>query len=322
MDYTDLGRTGLRVSRLCFGTMSFGKEADEAESARLFGRCRDAGINFFDCANVYAGGRSEEILGKLAASARDRLVLTSKVGMHAGIAAVHGGLSAATLTAECEASLRRLGTDYLDVYFCHCEDRATPLEETLTALDALVRAGKVRAIGVSNWFAWRLARALGVSERLGLASVGVLQPMYSLAKRTAEVELLPLAQAEGLGVISYSPLGGGLLTGKYGGGTHPDGRLAVNPMYARRYAETTYHDIAARLGEEAAREGVSAVTLAVAWVLANPAVTAPILGARNVAQLEPALAAADRRLSDDRYRELCALTPPPPVATDRDEERS
>jgi aryl-alcohol dehydrogenase-like predicted oxidoreductase len=190
-------------------------------------------------------------------------------------------------------------------------------------MDDLVRAGKVLYIGVSNWTAWQTARALGLAERLALAPIHVLQPMYNLAKRTAEIEILPLAAAEGLGVIPYSPLGGGLLSGKYSrqkrGGT---GRVATNKMYHARYGEQVHFEIAERLTAYAAQAAVHPATLAVAWVKSHPAVTAPIIGARNVEQLEASLAAGDYEMSAEQYDQIAALTPPVPVATDRSEERS
>jgi aryl-alcohol dehydrogenase-like predicted oxidoreductase len=322
MQYTKLGRTGVTVSSLCMGTMTFGREADEATSAKVFHRCREAGINFFDCADIYADGRSEEILGKLIRDCRGELVITSKVGFPVGDDPNSGGLSRRHIMQQVEASLRRLGTDWLDVYFCHREDPATPVDETLRAMDDLVRQGKVRYLGVSNWPAWRIARTLGDTERLGLTPLHVLQPMYNLAKRTAEVELLPLARAENLGVISYSPLAGGLLTGKYSGGRGaPGDRFNVHDIYVRRYADQQNRDTAERFCAYAAEAGVSPVTLAVAWVKAHPGITAPIIGARNVEQLGPSLAAGDYEMSPEQWREISALTPPVPVATDRDEER-
>ncbi len=322
MEYVTLGRTGVKVSELCFGTMTFGREADEEMSAALFRRCRRAGINFFDCANVYAEGRSEEILGELIRDCRDELVITSKVGMGSGKEPNERGLSRRHIMQQVELSLARLGTDWLDVYFCHCEDPATPLQETLRAMDDLVRQGKVRYVGVSNWPAWRVARALGDAERLGLNPVHILQPMYSLAKRSAEIEILPLAYAERLAVISYSPLGGGLLTGKYSGRAEPEeGRLTWHEGYAERYGRPEYREVAERFCACAQETGLHPVTLAVAWVKSHPAVTAPIIGARNLEQLEPSLAAADYQMSAAQWQEISDLTPPVPVATDRDEER-
>ena len=321
MQYTTLGRTNVEVSRLCFGTMSFGGDADEEMSGRMFRRCREAGINFFDCANVYSTGAAEEILGRLIRGCRDELVLTSKVASPMGQAPNLRGLSRRHIMLQVEASLRRLGTDRLDVYFCHHFDPRTPMEETLSALDDLVRQGKVVYLGASNWSAWQVARALGASQRLGLARFQVIQPMYNLAKRTAEIELLPMAQAEGLAAIPYSPLGGGLLTGKYARQAGAQGRLTANKNYAERYALRTYHDVAGRFAAYAAQAGVHPATLAVAWVKSHPAVTAPILGARNLQQLEASLAAGDYEMTAQQRQDISALTPPVPMATDRDEER-
>jgi len=322
MQYTTLGQTGVQVSRLCFGTMSFGGDADEEMSARMFRRCREAGINFFDCANVYSKGKAEQILGRLIVGCRDELVITSKVCSPMGEGGNDRGLSRRHIMLQAEASLRRLGTDRLDVYFCHHWDARTPAAETLAAMDDLIRQGKVLHLGVSNWSAWQIARTLGLAERLGLPTIRVLQPMYSLAKRTAEVEILPLARAEGLAVTPYSPLGGGLLSGKYARGRKDEkGRLATNKMYAARYGGERYYQVAEDFAAYAAQAGVHPATLAVAWVKANPAVTAPIIGARNVEQLEASLAAADYEMTPRQYCEIADLTPPPPVATDRDEER-
>ncbi len=322
MRYVRLGRTGVEVSELCFGTMSFGGDADEQTSAKLFARCRDAGINFFDCANIYNGGRSEEILGRLMAGGRDELVITSKVNFPTGQGPNARGLSRRSIMLEAERSLRRMGTDRIDVYFCHHFDPNVELEQVLRAFDDLIRQGKVLYMGVSNWTAWQTARALGLAERLGTHRPQVLQPMYNLAKRACEIEILPLAQAEGLGVMPYSPLGGGLLSGKFTPSRKPEkARLTTNEMYAARYGWEGNYEIAEAFATYADRTGVHPVTLAVAWVKAHPAVTCPILGARNVEQLAPSLAAAEVDLSDEQVAEIARLTPPVPVATDRDEER-
>jgi len=321
MQYIQLGRTGVQVSRLCFGTMSFGGDADEQTSAAMFHRCREAGINFFDSANVYSQGRAEEILGKLIKGCRDELIITSKVFGQMGSDRNARGLSRRNIMRAVEDSLRRLGTDRLDIYFCHQFDPDTPMEETLRAMDDLVRQGKVLYPGVSNWSAWQTAKGLGLAERLGLTPIYVLQPMYSLAKRTAEIEILPLAQAENLAVISYSPLGGGLLTGKYSTAKRdPKGRLTTNERYAVRYGDERYYKLAENFAAYAKKVGVHPATLAVAWVMANPAITAPIIGARNVEQLEASLAAADYQMSPEQWEEIAALTPPVPLATDRTEE--
>lgn len=321
MNYKTVGRTGVKVSNLCFGTMSFGDTADEAESERMFRRCLDTGINFFDSANVYARGRSEEILGKLIQGMRDEFVLTSKVFGRMGEDVNAGGLSRRHITRAVEASLTRLQTDRLDFYFVHQFDRDTPIEETLRALDALVQRGLILYPAVSNWAAWQIAKALGISAKDALARFELVQPMYNLAKRQAEVEILPLAQSEALGVIPYSPLGGGLLTGKYRSDEKPQrGRLVENAMYEKRYGGTHYFQTAERFGDYADTKGVHPVTLAVAWVGSHPVVTAPIIGARNVEQLEPSLAAADYHMTPEERADIAALAPAPPPAHDRSEE--
>jgi aryl-alcohol dehydrogenase-like predicted oxidoreductase len=323
MEYRVLGRTGVKVSQLCFGTMSFGSTADEETSAAMFHRCREAGINFFDCANVYAGGRSEEILGKLIADCRDELVITTKVASAAGDDVNASGLSRRHILMAVEDSLRRLGTDRIDVYFFHKFDDDTPIEESLRAVDDLVRHGKILYPAVSNWAAWQIAKALGISAREGLARFECIQPMYSLAKRQAEVEILPLAQAEQLGVTPYSPLGGGLLTGKYGVGKKPEsGRLVENQMYMKRYSLEQYYETAERFTAHAKERGLHPATLGVAWVMSHPAITAPIIGARNVEQLESSLAAVEVAMTDEWRDEISALSIEPPPATDRLEEKS
>lgn len=301
--------------------MTFGGPADKDESLAIFRACRDAGINFFDCANNYNAGRSEEILGGLIGPDRDELVITSKYTFRrtAGLNSI--GSSRRNAMLEIEGSLKRLGTDRIDIYFVHCFDPAVKIEETLRALEDLVRQGKILYIGVSNWAAWQIAKALGCSWHYGWNPVSVIQPMYSLLKRQAESELLPLAEAEGLGVISYSPLGGGMLTGKYlERATIDSGRFADMPRYQSRYPKEEHEEAVIAFLEYARRLGIDPVTLAIAWVAANPAISAPIIGARNREQLVPSLAAADLILEPDVYRELCSLTRAPSPATDRSEE--
>ena len=321
MDYRFLGRTGIRVSNLCFGTMSFGGDADTGTSASLYAACRDAGINFFDCANIYNGGRSEEILGGLIRGERDELVVTSKCYFPTGPDINARGASRRHIPLAVEASLKRLSTDRLDVLFIHHWDDFTPLEDTLRALEDVVRAGKVIHIGASNFAAWQVAKALGISARMGWAGFDVLQPMYNLVKRQAEIEILPLAESENLGVISYGPVGGGLLTGKYTNGREQGtGRLTDNKDYAARYGEDWVFDAASDFTELAADEGIHPVSLAVAWVRAHPAITAPIIGARNTEQLKPSLAAAEMDISRELRHRISALSRTPPPATDRLEE--
>ena len=317
------GRTGVCISRLAFGTMAFGGDADEATSAALFGRCRDAGINFFDCADVYAKGRSEEILGRLVAPCRDEVVLANKAYFPTSGDVNARGSSRFHLVRAVEASLRRLGTDRIDVFFLHRWDDATPLDETLRALETLVQSGKILYPAVSNFAAWQAARALGESARLGTAPIVAMQPMYNLLKRQAEVEILPLARAEGLAVLSYSPLAGGLLSGKYGTGRRPAaGRLIDNKMYLTRYGAPSNYAIADAFVALARELGHDPATLAIAWVASTPGVTAPLVGARSLEQLEPCLAAAELELDADLRARVSALSPAPPPATDRNEEAS
>lgn len=323
MRYVTLGSTGVKVSPLCFGTMSFGDEADEATSAAMFARVRDRGVNFFDCANVYAGGVSEEILGRLIAGCRDEVVITSKVFFPTGTGPNDGGLSRRHIMAAAEASLRRLGTDRIEFYFVHAFDQQTPIEQTLRALDDLVRDGKILYPAVSNWAAWQIATALGVQARQALSRFELIQPMYNLVRRQAEAEILPLAEAERLGVISYSPLGGGLLTGKYAATSRPAaGRLVENPRYIDRYGQASDYETAESFTTIASELGLQPASLAVAWVMAHPAVTAPIIGARNLDQLEGSLAALDVDLSPELYERIAATSATPPPATDRTEVRT
>jgi aryl-alcohol dehydrogenase-like predicted oxidoreductase len=321
MEYRFLGNTGVQVSGLCFGTMSFGGDADEATSAAMFHRCREAGINFFDCANVYAGGRSEEILGELIADCRGDVVVTSKVYFPTGDDINARGASRRHITAAVEASLKRLNTDYIDVYFIHRFDNRTPLEETLWVLDDLVRQGKILYPAASNFAAWQVAKALGISAKKGWARFECIQPMYNLVKRQAEVEILPLAQSENLGVISYSPLGGGLLTGKYGVERRPDsGRLMENQIYQTRYGADWVYQVAEAFASFARERGYNPVSLAVAWVASHPALTAPIIGARNLEQLEGSLGALEIEMTPELRAEISSISPDPAPATDRNEE--
>jgi aryl-alcohol dehydrogenase-like predicted oxidoreductase len=321
MQYRFLGTTGVRVSQLCFGTMSFGGDASEETSMALFNRCRDAGINFFDCANGYASGRSEEILGRLIRGSRQDLVVTSKVYFPVGSDINARGATRRHILAQIDASLKRMQTDYLDVYFIHHFDDNTPLEETLRALDDLVQSGKILYPAASNFAAWQVTKALGISSLHHWAPFTVIQPMYNLVKRQAEAEILPMALSEGLGVIPYSPLGGGLLTGKYGVGLRPEnGRLVENKMYQVRYGFDWVYEAADRFTGFARSRGFDPAALAVAWVGSHPAVTAPIIGARNLQQLEGSLKSLEIDMTPQLRAEISALSPEPPPATDRAEE--
>jgi len=322
MHFKPLGRTGVRVSELCFGTMSFGLEADERGSAAMYKRCRDLGINFFDCADAYSKGRAEEILGKLIKGERDALVITSKCFNKMTDDVNAGGGSRRWISLAVEASLKRLGTDRLDVLFMHRWEPLAPLEEVLRGLEDLVRAGKVLYLGASNYAAWQIAKGLGIAERRGWSRFDVIQPMYNLVKRQVEAEILPLAESEGLGVITYSPVGGGLLAGKYGPGKRPNvGRVVDKKEYTRRYGEEWMVETAGAFTAFAGRLNVHPVSLAVAWVKAHPAVTAPIVGARSIEQLEPSLKSLDIEMTPKLRDEISALGRTPPPATDRLEEQ-
>ena len=302
---------GTPVSRFAFGTMQFGGKADDAASAALFDAALDAGITHFDTAHLYTGGRSEEILGRLAAPHRDRLVIATKIGYR-------DGTSPAQMRADFDLSRRRLGMETVDILYLHRFDSQTPLALQLEMLAKFKDAGEIRAIGVSNFAAWQVMKADCALNAAG-HDIAIIQPMYNLVKRQAEVELLPMCAAEGIACAPYSPLGGGLLTGKYGqGGT---GRLTEDDRYAARYAPGYMHEAAQGLARIAAEIGTHPATLAAAWVAAHPAGPMPILSASAPAQLAPSLAAIGFAVDADLYARLSALSPTPPPATDRIEEQ-
>ena len=308
------GPQNLSASGLCFGTMQFGAGASPEDSAAMYAACRDAGINFFDTAYVYTQGRSEEILGTLIAKEREDIILVTKAG-------AEGGCSAKNIRTQLEASLTRLNQDYTDIFFLHRFDDEVPLEQSFAELAALKEQGKFYHLGVSNFAAWQVMKAQGIANLHGYPAIEILQPMYNLVKRQAEVEILPMAAAEELAVISYSPLGGGLLTGKYRGGIAAEGRFSWDQKYATRYGQDWMHQAANQLFEIAAEVRTAPAALAVAWVAKNPAITAPIISARNIEQLAPSLAATEIHLEESVYARLNALVPTPPPATDRLEEQ-
>jgi len=320
MEYRALGRTGLQVSRLCFGTMSFGGDADEATSRSMFLRCREAGINFFDCADVYAGGKSETLLGKFMAGSRDDLVIATKAHFGTGPAPTSRGSNRYHLVRAVEASLKRLDTDRIDILYLHHFDATTALDDSLKSLELLIAQGKILYPAASNFSAWQTMRALGIAERHGWAPLACLQPMYNLAKRQAEVEILPMAIEMGVGVCSYSPLAGGLLTGKYQS-EDAQGRLKTNAMYKVRYGERINQEIAVGLNALAREIGHHPASVAVAWVATHPGITAPILGARNLEQLEPSLKALDVGMTAELRERVSQLSPAPAPANDRSEEK-
>jgi len=313
-----LGRTGVQVSQLCFGTMSFGGDADEATSGAMYKAVRDAGVNFFDCANEYNKGASEEILGRLAKGHRDDLVLTTKVNAQIRPDVNARGTSRRHMVQAIEACLKRLQTDRIDVLFLHRYDSLVPIDESMRGLEDLVRAGKVIYPAVSNWSAWQTQRAVDLQERHNWARLQVVQPMYNLVKRQAEVEILPMAEANGIGVIPYSPAAAGLLSGKYFG--QASGRLKSNKMYEARYGDAWMFEVAEKYVAFCKQKGLHPVSTAIAWVGAHPAVTAPIIGARNLDQLKDSLAAVDVKMTPELRAEIADLSRTPAPATDRSEE--
>jgi aryl-alcohol dehydrogenase-like predicted oxidoreductase len=301
--------SGKPVSRFSFGTMQFGGNADETASAAMYAACREAGVNFFDTANGYTGGASERILGGLVAGERDDIFVATKCAYTGG--------SREEIDAQVGESLTRLGVDTVDLLYLHRWDREVPVEVSLEALGAHVAAGRARYAGVSNYAAWQVMKARAIAREMGF-DISFLQPMYNLVKRQVEVEILPMARSEGFAVCPYSPLGGGLLTGKYaGGGT---GRLTADERYSTRYAPGWMREAAEALVALAAEVGVAPATLAVAWVARNPAVWGPIVSARDAEQLAPSLAAIGFAIDDALYARVSALSPAPPPATDRLEE--
>ncbi len=302
-------KSGRPVSSYSFGAMQFGGNADETASAEMYSACREAGINFFDTAFAYTEGKSERILGALVAPERDDIFVATKCAPTGnGVGYINDQF------AQC---LDRLAMDSVDLLYLHKWDDSTPLEESFAALAAHVASGAVRHIGVSNYSAWQVMKAQRIANDLDL-TISFIQPMYNLVKRQVEVEILPMAASEGFAICPYSPLGGGLLTGKYVSGTA--GRLADSKMYNARYAPTWMGEVAAELLSLANERGVSAATLAVAWVARNAAVHGPIISARSVEQLQPSLDAMSFEMDDELYAKITALSPTPAPATDRLEE--
>jgi aryl-alcohol dehydrogenase-like predicted oxidoreductase len=320
MDHARLGRTGLQVSRLCLGTMTFGLQSDEATAAAILDRAAEGGIDFLDTSDAYplggdltTRGVTEEILGRWLHGKRDRFIVATKCFAPTGPAPFDAGNSRKHILAAAEASLRRLQTDYIDLYQLHGYDPATPIEETLGALDDLVHAGKVRYIGCSNFLTYQLVRAIGRSETLRLARFDSVQPRYNLLFRQIEREMLPFCLEDGVGVIPYNPIAGGLLSGKHSRTAPPsEGTRFTLGTAAKNYQDRYWHDrefeTVDALRQLADKAGVGLATVAVAWVLANPAITAPIVGASRPDQLEASLAAAELDLDDDLKRQLDELT--------------
>jgi aryl-alcohol dehydrogenase-like predicted oxidoreductase len=320
MEHVRLGRSGLQVSRLCLGTMTFGLQSDEATAIAVMDRAAEGGVDFLDSSDAYplggdlaSRGRTEEIIGRWLRGKRDRFIIATKCFAPTGPAPFDAGNSRKHIMSAVEDSLRRLQTDYIDLYQLHGYDPNTPIDETLGALDDLVHQGKVRYTGCSNFLTYQLVRAVGRSETLGLARFDSVQPRYNLLFRQIEREMLPFCAEDGVGVIPYNPIAGGLLSGKHSrGAPPPEGtRFTLGwagAMYQERYWNEHAFDTVEALRKLADQAGVSLVTLSVAWVLANKAVTAPIIGASRPEQLDASLAAADYALDPDLKRQLDEVT--------------
>jgi aryl-alcohol dehydrogenase-like predicted oxidoreductase len=320
MEHIRLGRTGLQVSRLCLGTMTFGLQSDEPTAASILDRAAEGGIDFLDSSDAYplggdlsTRGVTEEILGRWLKGKRERFIVATKCFAPTGPAPFDAGNSRKHIMDAVDASLRRLQTDYIDLYQLHGYDRATPIDETLGALDDLVHQGKVRYTGCSNFLTYQLVRAVGRSETLGLTRLDSVQPRYNLLFRQIEREMLPFCGEEGVGVIPYNPIAGGLLSGKYTRtAPPPEGSRFTLGTAAQNYQDRYWHerefDTVEALKQLAGQAGVNLVTLSVAWVMAHPAITAPIIGASRPEQLDASLAAAGFALDGDLKSKLDEIT--------------
>jgi aryl-alcohol dehydrogenase (NADP+) len=320
MEHARLGRSGLQVSRLCLGTMTFGLQSDEATGFAIMDRAAEAGVDFLDTSDAYplggdlaSRGRTEEIIGRWMSGKREQFIIATKCFAPTGPAPFDAGNSRKHIMSAVEASLRRLQTDYIDLYQLHGYDQNTPIDETLSALDDLVHSGKVRYVGCSNFLTYQLVRAIGRSETLRLARFDSVQPRYNLLFRQIEREMLPFCEEDGVGVISYNPIAGGLLSGKHNSSAPPPegSRFTLGwagQAYQDRYWHEREFETVEALRKRADQAGVSLVTLSVAWVLANKAITAPIIGASRPDQLEASVAAAEYKLEPDLKQQMDELT--------------
>ena len=317
MNFQRLGNSGLEVSRLCLGTMMFGDRTDAATSRKIIDAAFDAGINFIDTADAYAKGASESIVGPAIARGRDRWILATKVGNPVQDAPHEGGLSRRWIVAACEGSLKRLNTDWIDIYYLHKDDLRTPLAETIATIGDLIRAGKVRYFGISNYRGWRIAELMHWCSALSVPPPVVCQPYYNLLNRMPEVEILPACDHYGIGVASYSPIARGVLTGKYRGGTVPDGTRAARKD--RRMMETEFRAesfaIAERLEAHARASGRTSIQFALAWLWANRIVTSVIAGPRTLEQWKDYVAAMGTPWSDEDEKLVDSLVTPGHAST-------
>ncbi|MBQ16658.1 MAG: NADP-dependent oxidoreductase [Planctomycetaceae bacterium] len=313
MDYRLLGRTGIRVSEICLGTMMFGGRTDEADSQAIIARAIDAGVNFLDTADIYNAGASEEIVGRGIAACRDRVILATKGRNAMGEGPNDSGTSRGYLMRALDASLKRMGTDYVDVYYVHSPDYDTPLDETLRALDDMVRSGRVRYVACSNYRGWYLAKALSISSQHELERFACVQPLYNIVNRDIEVDLLPLCQDQQIGVVSYSGLARGILTGKYTKfGEYPEGsRASLNdPRMTQAELREASIAVSQRLVGYCQERGTVCSQFSLAWCLANPILTSVIVGPRTMEQFEDNLGCLDVEWTDADEELVDSLVPP------------
>ena len=314
MQYRNIGRTGLKVSEICLGTMTFGHGTDKEEASRIVDLSIEAGVNFFDTANGYSNGQSETILGEIVKGRRNDLILATKVFNPMGGGPNDSGMSRVHIMHALEASLKRLQTDYIDIYYIHHVDTQTPLEEMLRAFDDLVRQGKVRYIACSNYEAWRMMEAIWISDSKNLARFECYQPQYSLVVRDIEEEIIPVCQLKGVGVVVWSPLAGGFLTGKYKPGQDKvaGSRSEEGWAYPARYFAPNADEILTTLLDVAEEVGRTPAQVATRWVLEQPAITSAIIGARTLAQADDNLRASGWQLPAELLQRLNTVSALPP----------
>lgn len=310
MNYRNLGKSGLKVSQICLGTNNFGGQVTEKASIEIVNKALECGINVIDTANIYTGGKSEEIIGKAVKERRDEFVIATKVGMSVGQGPNQSGLSRKHILFQVERSLKSLQTDFIDIYYLHRFDPETPLEETLRTMNDLVRDGKVRYLACSNFAAWQIAKAREICETHDFEKLVAVQPPYNLLQRDIEKDILPLCQEEGLGVLTYTPLMGGFLTGKYSKDASPPtgSRFEYNSRLWDRVNQESNFAVLEQIRGVADDVGLPMSKLAIAWILKNPVVTAPIVGASSPDQVEENCGIAEINVSDETYRKLNELT--------------
>ena len=313
MDYRCLGRTGVRVSALSVGTMMFGGQTDKDESIRIIHKALDLGINFIDTANIYNAGQSEIVVGKALAGRRHDVVLATKGRQPMGEGPNNSGATRLHLMRELDASLKRLNTDFVDIYYTHTPDYDVPIDETLRTMDDMIRSGKVHYIACSNFRAWQVCEALWTSDRLNLNRFVCVQPLYNIVNRDIEVELLPLCKEHGLGVVSYSPLARGILTGKYKPGeTYPEGSRAArnDPRMLQAELRDSSIEIAQKITGHCQKKGVAPSQFALAWCLANPIMTSVIVGPRTMEQFDDNVACLEVTITEEDEAFIDELVPP------------